>query len=71
MEAKNALNMEQYQVLSECLVMAEAMARRFSKNEAMTSPKPGYEKAWEEEKRKADILRGMIKEVRYGAEASH
>lgn len=58
------MNRERYEVLSECLVMVEAQARRFSKNEAMASPKLGYEKAWDEEQRKARVLREMILEER-------
>ena len=61
-------NMERYQVLSECLVMVEADIRRFSRNQAVINPLPGYEKAWEEARRKAAVLREMLRELRYGEE---
>ena len=59
------MNKERYRVLSKCLVMVEAMQRRFSRNCAMVEPMPGYEKAWEEEKEDAAVLREMLREARY------
>lgn len=62
------MNDLRYMVLSECLTMVEANQRRFSKNHAKVEPQEGYEKAWEEEKAKADELRRMMQEVRYADE---
>lgn len=59
------MNELRYRVLSECLTMVEASLRRFSKNHALVSARPGYEQAWAEEKAKADELRKMMQEVRY------
>lgn len=59
------MNKERYRVLSKCLVMVEAMQRRFSRNGAMVEPMPGYEKPWEEEKEDAAVLREMLREARY------
>lgn len=59
------MNELRYAVLSECLTMVEANLRRFSRNHALVSPREGYERAYEEEKAKADELRQMMREVRY------
>lgn len=55
---------EQYEVLSECLTQVEAMVRRFSRNQAMISPRPGYEAAWTEEKKKQQVLQSMMRKIR-------
>ena len=57
---------EKYEVLSECLTQVEAMVRRFSRNQAMISPRPGYEAAWAEEKKKQQVLQNMMREIREG-----
>ena len=55
---------EKYWTLSECLNIVEATTRNFSRSENGLTPKDGYEKAWEREKRKAEVIRGMMREVR-------
>lgn len=55
---------ERYMVLSECLTMSEATKRRFSKNEAAQVPKEGYEKPFDEEQRRVEVLQEMLRELR-------
>lgn len=57
--------LERYRVLCECLTVFEADQRRFSRNESMLEPKPGYERPWEETKKRREILKEMLIEVRY------
>lgn len=64
MNKKDAI--EKYEVLSECLTQVEAMVRRFSRNQTMISPRPGYEAAWAEEKKKQQVLQEMMREIRRG-----
>lgn len=58
---------ERFEVLGECLTLVEAQVRLFSNNQAMLSAKKGYEKAWEQERHKAEIIRTMMRELRAGA----
>lgn len=53
-----------YETLMECLTMIEAQVRRFSKNQTMMTPKPGYERAWNEENEKRAVIQQMIREIR-------
>ena len=53
-------------VLVEALMAVEAMQRRFSKGKSLLEAEPGYELAWEQERKKAEILRRMIYETEHG-----
>lgn len=61
----NEKQLARYRVLSECLVMQEALQRMFSRSESLLEPKQGYEKPWEEAREKCTLLREMLQEVRY------
>lgn len=61
---------ERYMVLSECLTMTEATKRRFSRNEAAQVPKEGYEKPFDEEQRRVEVLQEMLRELRLEIETS-
>lgn len=61
---------ERYMVLSECLTMTEATKRRFSKNEAAQVPKEGYEKPFDEEQRRVEVLQEMLRELRQEIETT-
>lgn len=61
---------ERYMVLSECLTMTEATKRRFSRNEAAQVPKEGYEKPFDEEQRRVEVLQDMLRELRLEIETS-
>lgn len=58
---------ERFEVLGECLTLVEAQVRLFSNNQAMLSAKKGYEKAWEQEQKKRQVLQEMMRELRAGA----
>lgn len=58
---------ERFEVLGECLTLVEAQVRLFSNNQAMLSAKQGYEKAWEQEQKKRQVLQEMMRELRAGA----
>lgn len=60
------MDSEKYRVLRECLVLMEAQKRMFSRNEACQIAKEGYEKAFEEIEQNICVLRGMLREIRYG-----
>lgn len=60
---------ERYMVLGECLTMAEAFRRRFSRNEAAQVAKPGYEKAFDEEMKRVQVLQEILRETREEYEA--
>lgn len=53
-----------YTVLSECLTLMLALQRRMSRNENNLEPKPGYEKAFEEDGKRANVIRSMMQELR-------
>lgn len=53
-----------YTVLSECLTIIMALQRRVSKNEANMEPKEGYERVFDEDRKRADVLRSMMRELR-------
>lgn len=55
-----------YKTLSECLTMCEATQRRFSHNQNMVEAEPGYEKAWEQERKNCEVLRQLMQRARYG-----
>ena len=61
---------ERYMVLSECLTITEATKRRFSRNEAAQVPKEGYEKPFDEEQRRVEVLQDMLRELRLEIETS-
>ena len=61
---------ERYMVLSECLTITEATKRRFSRNEAAQVPKEGYEKPFDEEQRRVEVLQEMLRELRLEIETS-
>lgn len=54
-----------YRVLSECLVMQEALQRMFSRSESLLEPKEGYERTWAEARERCMVIREMLQEVRY------
>lgn len=54
---------ERYMVLSECVTLAEAWVRRFSRNEAAQVAKEGYEKAFDEELRRKLVLQDIMRDV--------
>lgn len=58
------MNRERYEVLGECLTMVEAIQRTFSRNQAMDEARAGYEAAWDEQRKKAQVLREMMIEER-------
>lgn len=64
----NEKQLARYRVLSECLVMQEALQRMFSRSESLLEPKQGYEKPWEEAREKCTLLREMLQEVRYAGD---
>lgn len=53
-----------YGVLAELLTVVEAQQRRFSRNQANVEAAEGYEKAYDAEHQKADIIREMMREER-------
>jgi hypothetical protein len=55
---------ERHMVLSECLLMVEAVRRRFSRNEAAMVPKEGYELAFDGEQRRLEVLQELLREER-------
>lgn len=55
---------KRHAVLGECLVMVEALKRRFSSNEASQVPKEGYEKAFYGEAERLEVIREMMLEYR-------
>lgn len=65
---KETARMEQlrqrYTVLSECLTIILALQRRMSRNEANQEAKPGYEKPFEEEQKRAGVIREIMQEYR-------
>lgn len=60
---------DRYMVLGECLTMVEATRRRFSRNEAAQVAKEGYEKAFDEEQHRLEVLQDLLKETREVYEA--
>lgn len=60
------MDKERYGVLQECLILMEAQQRMFSKNGSNLEAKPGFEKPFEEVQQRLDVLRAMLREVRYG-----
>ena len=58
-----------YQVLREMLDMAEAHIRRFGRNGTTVEARPGCEVPFAEETEKAELIRQMMREVRYGVDA--
>ncbi len=62
--AEHAKWAARYRVLGECAVMVEAQKRRFSRNEASQTAKPGYEAAFEQEEANLEVLREMMRECR-------
>lgn len=59
------MQMARYRVLSECLVMQEALQRMFSRSESLLEPKDGYERPWAEARERCMVIREMLQEVRY------
>lgn len=59
------MQLERYRVLSECLVMQEALQRMFSRSESLLEPKDGYERPWAEARERCMVIREMLVEVRY------
>lgn len=55
---------KRYSVLGECVTVFEALRRRISRNEANQSAKEGYERAFDEETERLEILRQMMREIR-------
>lgn len=58
--------MSRYEVLDGMLTLVEAFQRFFSKNQASIEPQPGLEKPWENMRERAEVIRDMMKDVRYG-----
>ena len=54
---------ERHTVLSECITMAEAYCRRFSRNEAAQVAKEGYEAAFDGELRRKQVLQDILRET--------
>jgi hypothetical protein len=52
-----------YTVISECVTLSEAWVRRYSKNEAAQVAKEGYEKPFQEELRRKQILQDILREI--------
>ena len=57
---------KRYQTLGTCLTLIEANIRAFSRNLASQEALEGYETAFQAEKDKAECIREMMREVRYG-----
>lgn len=53
-------------VLEMCLTLLEAQARIMSKDFTLLIPREGYEMAWEELREAMDVVRGMMREERWG-----
>lgn len=53
-------------VLEMCLTLLEAQARIMSKDFTLLIPREGYETAWEELREAMDVVRGMMREERWG-----
>ena len=53
-------------VLEMCLTLLEAQARIISKDFTLLIPREGYEMAWEELRGAMDVVRGMMREERWG-----
>lgn len=53
-------------VLEICLTLLEAQARIMSKDFTLLIPREGYEMAWEELREAMDVVRGMMREERWG-----
>ncbi len=60
------MNLDRYSVLDECLIIFEAEARRFSRAHANQVARDGYEKAFAIAKEKAEVIRELMREARYG-----
>lgn len=58
--------MNRYEVLNEMAIYYDAQARMFSQSHTNLTAKPGYEIPFAEAKDKASIIRGMMKDARYG-----
>lgn len=52
--------------LEMCLTLLEAQARIMSKDFTLLIPREGYELAWEELREAMDVVRGMMREERWG-----
>ena len=53
-------------VLSECLIVFEALKRRVSKNMAGLEPLPGYESDFEMDDSRCNVIREMIRDMEEG-----
>ncbi len=59
-------DLDRYSVLDECLIMFEAESRRFSRNHANQVAQEGYEQAFASARKKAEVIRDLMREARYG-----
>lgn len=64
------IEVTRYRVLRECLDMVEARLRVFGHNGSTVRAAAGYEVAFETEQKKAEILRQMMREARYGVQCT-
>lgn len=55
---------KRYTVMSECLTIMLALQRRMSRNGNNIEPKPGYEKPFEEDRKRADVIRSIMQDYR-------
>ena len=53
-------------VLEMCLTLLEVQARIMSKDFTLLIPREGYEMAWNELREAMDVVRGMMREERWG-----
>ncbi len=51
------------EILEEMLILCEARQREFSEGFRMIIPARGYEVAYERERKKAEIIREMLREL--------
>jgi len=58
--------MNRYDLLNEMATYYEAQARMFSKNCSNITAREGYEVPFEEAKDKVQLIRGMMKDARFG-----
>lgn len=59
------LNGERYNLLREMCDLQEAILRKFSKNGDLVTSMPGYEAVWNEEHRKLELIRMMMRQLRW------